>query len=186
MLSSILFSTLGKILWLSALFVPLLILWTCIRLPRSLQYSREHIPYLSNLSLYVIYSNPGNILVKFICSISKASTAFYSVATSIVHHIPNVAKCLHSSCYIWPANLYTQCPDRWRQACAATFYHPICLCSTYRELWTCTPRSLCTSMLQGCLPFTVYFPLVFDLPKCISSYLFGFNSICHFSAQLSN
>lgn len=51
------------------------------------------------------------------------------------------------------------------------FYTTVPTCvATLSELWTWTPRSLCTLMVQRDMPLIVYFPLTFNLPKCLAEH----------------
>lgn len=63
----------------------------------------------------------------------------------------------------------------------AFFTLSTCIAS-HRELWTCTPRSLCSKNPATYCIFSFYiWP-----PKCTTSYLSGLNSICHYSVHIFN
>lgn len=66
-------------------------------------------------------------------------------------------------------------------------YHPNHLSCHFQKTlkWT-TPRSHCASVLLLILPFATYFLLTLYLPKCNSSPVSKWNSICYFSTYSSS
>lgn len=56
--------------------------------------------------------------------------------------------------------------ELWRQTCHDVFVLSICV-ATFRELWTLTPKPLCSSTFLSALQFTVHILSLFDFPKCL-------------------
>lgn len=111
--------------------------------------SRVNKPSLSSLSLLLKCSFPGNILVNFFCIFSSKMPSFLQRFA-----LPNIAMLYEVR--MWHYTSYVLCHGQWREAGGMPSALLSFSVAIFRKLWTCTPRSLCSSTLPRAPPFIMW------------------------------
>lgn len=79
-----------------------------------------------------------------------------------------------------------QCLSLWRQEYQMHFHYILHPCCCIQGAMDLHPKVSPYITVPNVVTFTLYVWTEFALPKCITSHLYGLNSICHCSVQLSS